>query len=231
MANAKKKLESASEVESPVLTENVAALWRAREKYAEEIDSLTQRLQRYTQLRVAWQRRYKIATANHDDNDQEAWAELKNAQKDTKHVLEDLTSDLRMQILKMRVARSSLTSTTKKADATAQTSPEVAMQITLQQKQLEETLRIYEKNLLSIDNSRRVHEKLLDEINSKVEVVSASAIAMGVWYQVDTAWNSELIAIGGQSVKVGDAFKGLAILIIGWILIALHVRHLCQPPP
>jgi small-conductance mechanosensitive channel len=218
LRNAKQKLATATDENRPILTEEVAALWRTREKFDDETDSLRQRLQRFTQLREAWRRRYELATSNRDGTDHDHFAKLKLQQQETIKVLEDLSSDVRMQIVNMGVVRSSLASVEKKIEAAAKGPPGIVLQIAIQQKQLEETLKIYEKNLVWIENSRRVHEKLLDEIGATVEALTPKAIALGVWYRAETVWNSKLLEIGGEPVKIGDTVKGLTILIIGWIL-------------
>ena len=216
---AKDKVAKAAEVDRPVLTEQQTALWRTKERFSEQIDAYTQRLTKFTQLRAAWQRRYQIATADPSDIGHESWVQFKTAQDETKKVLEYLATDLRMQITKMQVIRSSLASVSKKAEAAAKGPPEIALQIEVQQTQLEETLRIYEKNLISIETSRRIHEKLLDELSPLVEALTPMTLALDAWHHVEAGWNSTLpLDIGGQSIKVGDTVKGLTILIFGWML-------------
>jgi small-conductance mechanosensitive channel len=213
-----KLLFEAATGDRTVLTEAVAALQFTRNKLSDEIDSLTQRLQKLAQQRLAWSRRYQIAAADRNNTDHEVWGHLKSIQKETNAVLDELEPDLRAQISKMRDVRNSLSSVVKKAEAAAQGPPEVAFQITVQQKQLEETLKIYEKNLITIDTSRRVHEKLLDEIGLTVDALTPKAIALGVWYQAKLIWNHEWIEIGGESVTLGKLVTGLTIFITGWIL-------------
>ena len=212
------RLFDAATGDRTVLTEAVAALQFTRNKLSDEIDSLTQRLQKLAQQRLAWSRRYQIAAADRNNTDHEVWGQLKSIQKETIAVLDELEPDLRAQISKMRDVRNSLSSVVKKAEAAAQGPPDIAFQISVQQKQLEDTLKIYEKNLILIDTSRRVHEKLLDEIGLTVDALTPKAIALGVWHKAESVWNSELFPINGQAIEVGMAVKGLTILVIGWII-------------
>lgn len=218
LRGAQSLLDSATGDSRATLVESVAAYRCNSEKLSEEVDARMQRLQMLAQLRVAWSRRYQIATTDRANNDHEVWGQLKTYQKETKSVIEDLAADLRTQIQKMREVRSSISSAAKKAENAANGPRELQTAIANQQKALDEKLRIYEKNLVMIETSRRVHEKLLDEIGDTVEAVTPKAIAMGVWYQIATTWNSELLELNTQSVKVGDAVKGLTILIVGWLL-------------
>ena len=175
-------------------------------------------MQQLAQLRLAWNRRYQIAGANRDDTDREVWGQLKSFQKETQGILDELASDLRTQIVKMSDVRNSLTSIATRADEAAKGPPEILYQIRNQQTQLEKTLRIYEENLVTIETSRRVHEKLLDEIGLTVEAITPKTIALGAWYHAEKIWNHELTTISGESIKVGMVTRGLATLVAGWIL-------------
>ena len=133
-------------------------------------------------------------------------------------MLDDLAAGLRMQILKMHNLRNQLTSVTKKADLAAKGPANVLFWIQVQQSQLEQTMAIYEQKLVTIETSRRVHEKLLDEINVSVQALTPAAIAAGAWYQVESAWNHQLLQINEKWITVGMAIKGLTTLILGWML-------------
>jgi potassium-dependent mechanosensitive channel len=218
LRNTQQQLDGAVGDVRATLTETVAAYQQKKEKLSEDIDYYTQRLQQIAQLRLAWSRRYEIATADRENTDHEIWGQLKTFQKETKSVLEELAQDLRTQIQKMREVRSSISSVGKRVEAAAKGPPEMAYQISQQQMWLDGKLRIYEKNLVNIETNRRVHEKLLDEVGDTVEAVTPKAIALGVWYQAESAWKSELLVLNNQSVRVGDTIKGLTILIIGWLM-------------
>ncbi len=145
------------------------------------------------------------------------WAKFKTVQSDTQSILDRLANDLRDQISKMREVRDQLASVNKKADAAAKGPLEVLYQINLQQKQLEDTLKTYEKNLVTIETSRRVHEKLSKEVGKTVDALTPKAIALGAWYQAEAVWNHVLMSSGTQPITVGDAIKGLVVLIVGWM--------------
>jgi small-conductance mechanosensitive channel len=170
------------------------------------------------QLRVAWNQRYKIASAQRDQPDREMWAELKSLQKDTKSALEGMASDLSMQILRMRELRSSLTSVTKKSEAAESSPEELRSWIDVQVNQLELALRIREKNLVTIETSRRVHEKLLDEIGTGVQIFSPKTVALSAWYQVYSIWKLPIGHIDGGPITVENVVWGITILVLGWMM-------------
>lgn len=221
LRDAQQRLDAAvggREGERPILLEAMIAQRRTREMLTEKIEARTQRLAQLAQLRRAWNRRYQVATLDRNQTTHEVWSELKKSQKETQEVVDQSAADLRIQILKMRDVRSSLSSVNKKVEAGANGPPEVLMQLGIQQKQLEETLKIYEKSLVSIENCRRVHEKLLEELGPLVEAITPQTIALGAWYQAELLWNQELMQIGEKSITLGKLVQGLTILIAGWML-------------
>jgi small-conductance mechanosensitive channel len=203
---------------SAVLTEELAVHRRAHEKYSDEIDSLTQRLQHLAKLRVAWSRRFQIASAKQAAADQEAWNELKDWQKETKGVLDELAADLRSQILRMRDLRSTLTSITKKADEAKNGPAGLLPALETQKIHVEAMLKVRERAMVTIETSRRVHEKLLDEIGSGVQALSPKTLALGAWYQAGLIWNYEITSLGNKPITVRKIVTGLALFVGGWIV-------------
>jgi small-conductance mechanosensitive channel len=214
----KKLLDAAAGADRTLLTEKAAAQWRTKQRLIEESDSSSQRLQQLNQLQSAWDLRYELATAKWDKNNQEDWLRLKDKQKDTERVLDELESGLRIQILTMKELRNQLTLVMKKADAAAKGPQEVLFWIQLQQVQLEQTLQIYDQRLVTIESARRVHEKLLDELNASVETLSAKTVVLGAWHQFKTVWDHQLTSIGDKPVTYGMAIQSLATLVIGWMI-------------
>jgi small-conductance mechanosensitive channel len=202
-----------------ILAEELKAKQQAREQLSIEIGSQTQKLQRYAQLRVAWNRRFLIASADEDSPDREAWSKLKEWRKETKDILAELAADLRWQIVQMRERRSALTSTTKKAEAAANGADPLRNSLYAQQLQLESMLRTHEKNLVTIETSRRVHEKLLEEIGVGVQALTPKNLALGALHQAETIWNFPIASVGeNQIITVRKVVTALALFISGWIL-------------
>ena len=111
-------------------------------------------MQQLGQLQQAWTWRYELASVKRDPNDQDVYQQLKSQQKETRQILEELASGLRIQILTMKNLRSDLTSIAKKANDAAKGPAEIFPYIQQQQSQLEETLRINDQRLVSIESSR-----------------------------------------------------------------------------
>jgi len=214
---AKEQLDAATDANRALLTEKYQALRRTKLRLSDEVNSQIQRQQQLAELRLAWARRYQIATDHRDSTDSDVFNQLKTQQKETKAVLNELASGLRTQIGWMGEVREVLTSVNKKAETAAKDPSEVLPWIQEQQQQLEEMQRIYERNLVSIEETRRVHEKLLDEINASLKKLTPTTIALGAWYQFKTVWDHPF-HIGTQLITVGMAVQGLVTLAVGWVL-------------
>ena len=217
-AKTQKQLEDAAGADRLLLTEKLEAQNCTRLRLNEEIDSLSQRLQQLSELQIAWHRRYEIATSDKSNDDRDVYLQRKAQQKKTKAEISELASGLRIQILKMRELRSSLASVAKKADAAAKGPVDVLSWIQEQRSQLEDTLRLYDQKLVTIETSRRVHEKLLEEISANLQSLTPASIALSAWYKFQEAWNYSFMRVNKEPITVGMAIKGLATLVLGWML-------------
>ncbi len=217
-AELKKQLEAGAGDVRALITEKLAVQWRTRQRASEEIESLSQRMQQLSQLQVAWTRRYELASVKRDPNDQDVYLQLKSQQKETRQILEELSSGLRIQILTMETLRNDLTSLAKKANDAAKGPAEVLSYIRQQQSQLEETLRINDQRLVSIESTRRVHEKLLVELNENLKSLTPKSIALGAWYQFVQVWNLTFIPTEKGPITVGMSILALTTLALGWTL-------------
>lgn len=218
MAELKKQLETAAGADRTLLTEKLAVQWRTRQRASEELESLSQQMQQLSQLQQAWTWRYELASVKRDPNDQDVYTQLKSQRKETRQILEELASALRIQILTMKNLRSDLTSVAKKANDAAKGPVEILSYIEEQQAQLEETLRINDQRLVSIETTRRVHEKLLDELNENLKALTPQSIALGAWYQVGQVWNYSFMHVDKEPITVGMSIQALTTLALGWML-------------
>jgi small-conductance mechanosensitive channel len=219
LTETRKQLEAATGPDKALITEKAAAQWRTKQRLTEEIDAYSQRIQQLRERQVAWERRYALATTKLDPNDNEVYAKLKSQKKETAREIDELESTLRIQIMTMRDIRNQLTSVAKKAAVATNGPADALVWIQVQQTQLEETLRIYDQKLVTVDSTRRVHEKLLDELNARLKTMTPKTVALSAWYQFKTVWDYPFARIdSNKPVRVGMAIKGLATLVVGWML-------------
>lgn len=217
LREAQKQFE-AEKGDRSVLAEQVEALRRAQERLSADIDSQMQKLQRQAQLKVAWSRRFKMPSPQAAATDKETWTQLKAWYKEVKTDLASLESDARTQIFRMRDVRNLISSVNKKAEAAKDGPPVMLSWIERQQRELDATLRIYEANLVAIETSRRVTEKLRDEIYDTLPDVSPRNLVWDLWAQVKNVWNMELTVIDGKGITIGKVVMCLVVFIAGLML-------------
>lgn len=213
----KSQVESATGEAKALATEKLTVLWRTRQRANEEIDALSQQLQQLSQLETAWTRRYELVRVKRDPGDQEVYQQLKTQQKQTRQILDELSAGQRIQILTMQNLRNDLTSLSKKVSDAAKSSAEVQGYIQEQQAQLEETIRINDQRIVSIESSRRVHEKLLAELNEQLKALTPKAVALGAWYQFKQVWDYSYTSAEKGPITVGMTIMAIATLAIGWM--------------
>jgi MscS family membrane protein len=64
-----------------------------------------------------------------------------------------------------------------------------------------------------------VHEKLLDEINENLKVLTPQSLALSAWYRVGQAWDTTFMHDSkNEPITVGMAVEGLTTLVLGWVL-------------
>jgi hypothetical protein len=218
MAQLKKQLGSAAGADRQLITEKLGAQWRKRQRASEELESMGQQLQQLSQLQQAWTWRYELASVKRDPSDQDVYDQLKSQRKVTRQVLEELDSGLRIQILTMKNLRSDLTSVAKKANDAAKGPAEILSYIEEQQSQLEETLRINDQRIVNIETCRRVHDKLLDELNDSLKALTPKSIALGAWHQFEEVWNHPYMSVEKGPITVGMTILSITTLALGWML-------------
>jgi potassium efflux system protein len=218
MTALKKQLDAAAGADRALITEKLGAQYRTRQRASEEIEALSQQMQQLGELRQAWHWRYELASIQRDPNDQDVYQQLKSQQKETRRILEELSSGLRIQILTMKNLRGDLASVVKKANDAAKAPVELQTFIQEQQDQIETTLKINDQRIVSIETVRRVHEKLLDELNENLKALTPTSVALGAWYQFEQVWNHPYMSAEKGPITVGMTVEALATLVLGWTL-------------
>jgi MscS family membrane protein len=87
----------------------------------------------------------------------------------------------------------------------------------MQRSQVEAMLRIHETNLVSIETSRRVHEKLLEELGRGVTTLSPKTIVLSAWHQAGLVWNYEVASLNDKPITVRKIVIGLVLFLGGWV--------------
>lgn len=221
LSDARRQLDAATG-DKTVPTEQLATAQRAYDKLDTEIQLLTQRLAHLNDSRLAWNRRYQLATRDQSSEQTTGEAkpvdDVKSWQTETKSKLSDLSAESRSQINRMAELRGDLATVSKKADTAKDGPAELAPLIEAQRRHLEDTLRLHEANLVAIETSRRVHERLQSEVGRGLDALSPKQIARSAWDRAKAVWTYPFGEIEGQTIDVGRVVRGLITFIIGWIV-------------
>ena len=129
----RKKLDTATGAERDELAEEATAQYRIKQRFTEESDYWSQRLQQLNQVQIAWERRYELAASKLDPNDQVTYVKLKTERKETQREIDELASALRIQILTMKDLREPTDKVSKKTTAKGDTSADAISWIQVQQ--------------------------------------------------------------------------------------------------
>ena len=156
------------------LREEVEAKRVAHQWWQQQISILNQRLLRLQETRSAWNRRYKVITSLATPDELIAWS------KDTSQFLDELDRERRLLVLRVEELRQEMTSLNKNLQSQDDSTQRVAFWIRDQQSKLQLLIHNYDEGILNLEASRRLHGKLLNEIQGNVRSWSFSEWAMEI---------------------------------------------------
>ncbi len=87
-----------------------------------------------------------------------------------------------------------------------------------QARDLQTLVQIIESDLVSIEVHRRLHEKLLDEMNNETAAETAAAFVDRSRRQLDRIWNYELTKVDQKPITVKKVTTGVVLMILGYYL-------------
>lgn len=191
------------------LAEKVEAWRLAREELYQKINVLNRQLQRLTQARAVWERRFQIVAGQPTDEELRTWL------SETRQQEKELDREARVQRTNIEERRKLAATLDTKAEGATQEAPESAHWISQQVAHVRGMLQLYEQELAQIENGRRLHDKLVKQI-----APDSLKIAPGEWWATvrRTAvgfWNYQLAAIEDKPIYVKSIIKALLLLVAG----------------
>jgi len=156
-------------------------------------------------LRQVWLRRFAVRHGAATRAELAEWAH------DAEEAIDQLDRENRLTELKMHEIRSQRVDLEKKSqDATDEALEQsLADQIRAQR----ELMRYCGQNITSLELARRVHGRLLDEIEANRHSLTERAYQL--WSSVVYVWNYELLLSDGEPVTVSMLVWGIVLLVIG----------------
>lgn len=206
----RRRLDAAA-VKDPILTEEVEAKRLARQAKQREVTLLSRQLQLLVDARTIWNRRFDTFNKKADSDTLRAWAE------ETRQSAAQITRDIRRYSTELtELRKQNVTLDTRIAGAAD--SPELQRLLETQKRHASEISGAYEKALDQLEASRRLHEKLLAEIETQISTVTWSQRLGDIWKTTKTVWTYELTSIQDNPITVSKVVTGLILLIAGTIL-------------
>jgi potassium-dependent mechanosensitive channel len=201
-----------------LLVAQLEALRLDKECTQDEINVYLAQLLQIDQLRTAWNRLYQLLAAN----PQPTADELTTWDDETSAVLKALIGSTQAHLFRIDELRNDLATIASRSDSVKDGDPQVLAAIKEQQAHVEQTIRVHEATLVSIDTSRRLHGKLRTEIDNGVALFSFQQIAYKTWRQVRDVWDYTLYTAdkngSPRPITVGKVANVIVLFLVGLIL-------------
>ncbi len=182
-----------------------------REVNQQRLAIVSRQLSRVSLQQAAWERRFDVINNTASETERSDW------QQDATESLNDLEKESRLQAIRVRQARQKLSGVLSSLDATDDDDDAVTTALATQRDTLETLIDALETDLLSIENTRRILEKLHREIVGDDSNQLLQWLAAG-WDGIQSAWNYELFTVDARPITVRKIAIGLLLFLVGvWV--------------
>jgi len=205
---------------SRALIEEVEARRAAQQRRQDEVAILGQRLQHVVELKQVWTRRFQIATR------ETTRAELAGWDQEMQQALDQLQREARLQQTRLGELEKQQLSLNEESTAAIASAPDAARWLRDQQEQLAARAQLYGGSLESLDQVRRLHLKLVQELTARAATRPLSERLSVVWQRLQAIWAYELTAVEDRPITVGKLVTGLALLALGILVSGFLSRQL-----
>ncbi len=209
--DARGRLDQAFERPADLL-EEVEARRLARLAQQQRIAALGQQLARLEDRREGWNRRFRISQHSVSREDRRLWVE------ETIQQLEQLDRERRLQTIRVDEVRQDLATLEAKLDSDSQRLDGTTRWLRAQQTTLSQLSMLHERQIASIDASRRLHDKLLAELRDSEPATTWSDRGKQAYEAIVQAWNHELASIDDRPITVRKIVMGVVLLFVGYLL-------------
>ncbi len=207
---------AAEEEKVPVLDAEVNAWRRALESRRAELAAINEHLNHLAKAKTVWSRRYKIATDRTEGDAVDA-ADLIAWRKETRQAIDEINASARGKSSRIAELRGELSSLDSDLQAARQTPNPAARWIGEEREHVGALIEHLGTSMVTLEASRRLHEKLLADIEGDAESGGIGSWFATAWAYVVAIWNHELTSVEDRPITVGKIFSGVILLLLGFL--------------
>ena len=204
----------------PALSAEVQAKDLAQQLADYEIGVNVTKVDRYQDLRAAWQRRFEHANSRVPMFDTALWID------ESKAARERLRSDAATLRAKSESVEKQLNTIEKKLQDADTSDATLRAWLDKAQKSLEAERRFCEKGLAELEPAMHVYDKLLEDLTSGTISSAAMHWLADTQRAVAFAWDYEVANIQDRSITLGRIVKGLILFLLGLYIARVLSRTL-----
>jgi len=204
----RRELEEAARTD-PAQQERLAARRQAHEALQKKVNILGQRLQRIEEWKEIWRRRFAIAAGQAPSSDLSLW------RREAKLALQQIGREERAQRALLADARKEALALNERI-AEASRGGSSTTWARRREGRLSELIRVYEGNLASLETSRRLYERLLDEAERRKALRPVGERLKAAWGRTRDIWRYEIATVDDRPITVGKLFLVLVLLTLGF---------------
>ncbi len=204
----RRELEQAARAD-PTQQERLAARRQEYEALQKKVNILGQRLQRIEQWKEIWRRRFAIASG------QAPAAELSLWRREAKLALEQIGREERVQRALLADARKEALALNEQIAERSKAGFSTTW-ARRREDRLGELIRVYEGNLASLETSRRLYKRLLDEAERRKALRPVGERLKAAWGRTRDIWRYEIATVDDRPITVGKVFLVLVLLTLGF---------------
>ncbi len=205
--------EISAEAKTPERQEEEILLETRLHCFRESIEIHEMQKQRISERITAWERRNQVINEKIENRDLTSWRD------ETQVILKQYEDQAQIQRQKLSDARNHILTLDTKIETLGQSSSSLVQNVREQKKTLQDLISLYANNLDSIESSRRLHVKLLKEIEDRVERSFFKNSLSKIGSAVETVWYFKLFGIEDEAAfRVRNLVIALFFLSIGLML-------------
>ena len=191
----------------PVLIEEVESLRMGQRYRRRQLEFAADRLERLAKVRALWDRRYAILTNQATSDDIVKW------RSEEEREVADLSVEERLLSAQLAEARREFLALQSQIESTPAGEAQAWMRA--RAGHLDSLLRVFEEELASVQDTRTLHAKLMEDLGSRKQGVDLRRLWRESWRRTGMVWRYEIASVDDRPITIGKIVTGVLLLIVG----------------